>query len=71
MKRKNEGKMTPEEKEILRRLMETPGIEKEWDFFEGMSPNVPPPEFFMSGRPKPQTVAGKIKAWIKLKTGND
>lgn len=53
-KTKDVGQITPEEKEMLRRLMETPGIEKEWDFFEGMSPNIPPPEFFMRGKPEPR-----------------
>lgn len=44
--------MTQEEKEALRRLMETPGSEKEWDFFDGMKTETPPPEFFMRGEPK-------------------
>ena len=44
--------ITPEEKEMLRRLMETPGIEKDWDFFKDMNPDVPPPEFFMRGKPE-------------------
>lgn len=46
--------MTAEEKEALRQLMETPGIEQEWDFFEGMKTDVPPPEFFMRGKPEPR-----------------
>lgn len=46
-------KITAEEKEMLRRLMETPGIEKEWDFFKGLNMDVPPPEFFMRGDPDP------------------
>lgn len=62
--RKKNGEISPEEKEILRRLMETPGIEKEWDFFKGMSTNVPPPEFFMRRNPKPQTVFGRIREWF-------
>ncbi len=44
--------ITPEEKEMLRRLMETPGIEKDWDFFQDLNMDVPPPEFFMRGRPE-------------------
>lgn len=45
--------ITPEEREMLRRLMETPGIEREWEFFDKMNKDkpVPPPEYFMRGEP--------------------
>lgn len=44
--------MTPEEKEALRQLMETPGAERTWDFFDDMKTDMPAPEFFMRGEPK-------------------
>lgn len=47
------GQMTPAEKELLRQLMETPRVESDWDFFKDMSRNIPPPEFFIRGRPEP------------------
>lgn len=47
------NRITPEEKELLRRMMETPGAEREMEFFRGMSRNTPPPEFFMRGDPEP------------------
>lgn len=53
-RRKEDEDITPEEKELIRRLMETPGIEKEWDFFKDMSDDIPPPEFFMRGKPDPR-----------------
>lgn len=67
MKRgKKEVQITPEEKELLRRLLESPGVEKEWDFFEGMSNNVPPPEYFMREKPDPpyKRVRKVLKACI-------
>lgn len=56
--------ITADEKEMLRRLMETPGIEHAWDFFEGMNTHVPPPEFFMRGEPERRY--GKTKKFLKV-----
>ena len=58
----NKDRITPEEKEMLRRLMETPGIEKDWDFFQDLNMDVPPPEFFMRGKSRSSKLVWVIVA---------
>lgn len=64
MKQQKNTEMTAEEKEMLRRLMETPGIENEWDFFEEMVKGAPPPEFFMRGEPEPPGIITRLRTAV-------
>lgn len=61
-------KITPEEKEMISRLMETLGIEKDWDFFQDLNMDVPLPEYFMRAKPKPPSIVTRLR-W--LFTGQD